>query len=121
MTGIKGDIYNNSYVRFEIDNERSESELHWRLPQVFSTKYEVEMVMLPSKVDLDFPNANDERVYFTASVQDDEGNTINFIDENGKQVKEIVIDQDVKNADGTPQFDQSKVNYIKIGKYIEFP
>ena len=121
MTGIKGDIYNKSYVRFEIDNERSESELHWRLPQVFSTKYEVEMVMLPSKVDLDFPNANDERVYFTASVQDDEGNTINFIDENGKQVKEIVIDQDVKNADGTPQFDQSKVNYIKLGKYIEFP
>ena len=79
MTGIKGDIYNNSYVRFEIDNERSESELHWRLPQVFSTKYEVEMVMLPSKVDLDFPNANAESVDFTDSVQDDEGYRISFM------------------------------------------
>ena len=121
MTGVKGDIYNNSYVRFLIDKETSASELVWRLPQVYSTKYELEMVMLPSRVDLNYRDGDEERVYFEASVQDDDNNTIFFIDENGKSVDKIVIDQDRNNADGTPQFDQNKVNYITLGKYIEFP
>ncbi len=121
MTGVKGDIYNNSYVRFVIEKETDASELVWRLPQVYSTKYELEMVMLPSRVDLNYRDGDEERVYFEASVQDDDNNTIFFTDENGKRVDKIIIDQDRNNADGTPQFDQNKVNYITLGKYIEFP
>ena len=121
MTGVKGDISTNSYVRFQIDNIQSEMVVNFRLPQVFSTRYEVELVMVPSKTDLNFGDVEDERVIFTAKVVDDEGKELEFIDENGKATKSITIDQDEKDAKGNPQFDQSKVNTIKLGKYIEFP
>ena len=121
MTGVKGDISTNSYVRFQIDNIQSEMVVNFRLPQVFSTRYEVELVMVPSKTDLNFGDVEDERVIFTAKVVDDEGKELEFIDENGKATKSITIDQEEKDAKGNPQFDQSKVNTIKLGKYIEFP
>lgn len=121
MTGVKGDISTNSYVRFQIDNIQSEMVVNFRLPQVFSTRYEVELVMVPSKTDLNFGDVEDERVIFTAKVVDDEGKELEFVDENGKATKSITIDQDEKDAKGNPQFDQSKVNTIKLGKYIEFP
>ena len=121
MTGVKGDIPTSSYVRFQIDNIQSEMVVNFRLPQVFSTRYEVELVMVPSKTDLNFGDVEDERVIFTAKVVDDEGKELEFIDENGKATKSITIDQEEKDAKGNPQFDQSKVNTIKLGKYIEFP
>ena len=121
MTGVKGDISTNSYVRFQIDNIQSEMVVNLRLPQVFSTRYEVELVMVPSKTDLNFGDVDDERVIFTAKVVDDEGKELEFIDEDGNATKSITIDQEEKDAKGNPQFDQSKVNTIKLGKYIEFP
>ncbi len=121
MTGVKGDISTNSYVRFQIDNIQSEMVVNLRLPQVFSTRYEVELVMVPSKTDLNFGDVDDERVIFTAKVVDDEGKELEFIDEDGKATKSITIDQEEKDAKGNPQFDQSKVNTIKLGKYIDFP
>ena len=121
MTGVKGDISTNSYVRFQIDNIQSEMVVNLRLPQVFSTRYEVELVMVPSKTDLNFGDVDDERVIFTAKVVDDEGKELEFIDENGNATKSITIDQEEKDAKGNPQFDQSKVNTIKLGKYIDFP
>ncbi len=121
MTGVKGDISTNSYVRFQIDNIQSEMVVNLRLPQVFSTRYEVELVMVPSKTDLNFGDVDDERVIFTAKVVDDEGKELEFIDEDGNATKSITIDQEEKDAKGNPQFDQSKVNTIKLGKYIDFP
>lgn len=121
MTGVKGDISTNSYVRFQIDNIQSEMVVNLRLPQVFSTRYEVELVMVPSKTDLNFGDVDDERVIFTAKVVDDEGKELEFVDENGNATKSITIDQEEKDAKGNPQFDQSKVNTIKLGKYIDFP
>jgi len=121
MTGVKGDISTNSYVRFQIDNIQSEMVVNRRLPQVFSTRYEVELVMVPSKTDLNFGDVDDERVIFTAKVVDDEGKELEFIDEDGNATKSITIDQEEKDAKGNPQFDQSKVNTIKLGKYIDFP
>ena len=121
MTGVKGDISTNSYVRFQIDNIQSEMVVNLRLPQVFSTRYEVELVMVPSKTDLNFGDVDDERVIFTAKVVDDEGKELEFIDEDGNATKSITIDQEDKDAKGNPQFDQSKVNTIKLGKYIDFP
>ena len=121
MTGVKGDIATNSYVRFQIDNIQSEMVVNLRLPQVFSTRYEVELVMVPSKTDLNFGDVDDERVIFTAKVVDDEGKELEFIDEDGNATKSITIDQEEKDAKGNPQFDQSKVNTIKLGKYIDFP
>lgn len=121
MTGVKGDISTNSYVRFQIDNIQSEMVVNLRLPQVFSTRYEVELVMVPSKTDLNFGDVEDERVIFTAKVVDDEGKELEFVDENGNATKSITIDQEEKDAKGNPQFDQSKVNTIKLGKYIDFP
>ena len=121
MTGVKGDISTNSYVRFQIDNIQFEMVVNLRLPQVFSTRYEVELVMVPSKTDLNFGDVDDERVIFTAKVVDDEGKELEFIDENGNATKSITIDQEEKDAKGNPQFDQSKVNTIKLGKYIDFP
>ena len=121
MTGVKGDIATNTYVRFQIDNIQSEMVVNLRLPQVFSTRYEVELVMVPSKTDLNFGDVDDERVVFSAKVLDDEGKEIEFTDEDGKATKTITIDQEEKDAKGNPQFDQSKVNTIKLGKYIEFP
>ena len=121
MTGVKGDISTNSYVRFQIDNIQSEMVVNLRLPQVFSTRYEVELVMVPSKTDLNFGDVDDERVIFTAKVVDDEGKELEFVDEDGNATKSITIDQEEKDAKGNPQFDQSKVNTIKLGKYIDFP
>lgn len=121
MTGVKGDIATNRYVRFQIDNIQSEMVVNLRLPQVFSTRYEVELVMVPSKTDLNFGDVDDERVIFTAKVVDDEGKELEFVDENGNATKSITIDQEEKDAKGNPQFDQSKVNTIKLGKYIDFP
>ena len=121
MTGVKGDIATNTYVRFQIDNIQSEMVVNLRLPQVFSTRYEVELVMVPSKTDLNFGDVDDERVVFSAKVLDDEGKEIEFTDEDGKATKTITIDQEEKDVKGNPQFDQSKVNTIKLGKYIEFP
>ena len=121
MTGVKGDIATSSYVRFQIDNIQSEMVVNLRLPQVFSTRYEVELVMVPSKTDLNFGDVDDERVIFTAKVVDDEGKELEFVDENGNATKSITIDQEEKDAKGNPQFDQSKVNTIKLGKYIDFP
>lgn len=121
MTGVKGDIATSSYVRFQIDNIQSEMVVNLRLPQVFSTRYEVELVMVPSKTDLNFGDVDDERVIFTAKVVDDEGKELEFIDEDGNATKSITIDQEEKDAKGNPQFDQSKVNTIKLGKYIDFP
>lgn len=121
MTGVKGDIATNRYVRFQIDNIQSEMVVNLRLPQVFSTRYEVELVMVPSKTDLNFGDVDDERVIFTAKVVDDEGKELEFIDEDGNATKSITIDQEEKDAKGNPQFDQSKVNTIKLGKYIDFP
>lgn len=121
MTGVKGDIATSSYVRFQIDNIQSEMVVNLRLPQVFSTRYEVELVMVPSKTDLNFGDVEDERVIFTAKVVDDEGKELEFVDENGNATKSITIDQEEKDAKGNPQFDQSKVNTIKLGKYIDFP
>jgi lipoprotein len=121
MMGVKGDISTNSYVRFQIDNIQSEMVVNLRLPQVFSTRYEVELVMVPSKTDLNFGDVDDERVIFTAKVVDDEGKELEFIDEDGNATKSITIDQEEKDAKGNPQFDQSKVNTIKLGKYIDFP
>lgn len=121
MTGVKGDISTNSYVRFQIDNIQSEMVVNLRLPQVFSTRYEVELVMVPSKTDLNFGDVEDERVIFTAKVVDDEGKELEFVDEDGNATKSITIDQEEKDAKGNPQFDQSKVNTIKLGKYIDFP
>ena len=121
MTGVNGDISTNSYVRFQIDNIQSEMVVNLRLPQVFSTRYEVELVMVPSKTDLNFGDVDDERVIFTAKVVDDEGKELEFIDEDGNATKSITIDQEEKDAKGNPQFDQSKVNTIKLGKYIDFP
>lgn len=121
MTGVKGDIATNRYVRFQIDNIQSEMVVNLRLPQVFSTRYEVELVMVPSKTDLNFGDVDDERVIFTAKVVDDEGKELEFVDENGNATKSITIDQEEKDAKGNPQFDQSKVNTIKLGRYIDFP
>lgn len=121
MTGVKGDIATSSYVRFQIDNIQSEMVVNLRLPQVFSTRYEVELVMVPSKTDLNFGDVDDERVIFTAKVVDDEGKELEFVDEDGNATKSITIDQEEKDAKGNPQFDQSKVNTIKLGKYIDFP
>lgn len=121
MTGVKGDIATSSYVRFQIDNIQSEMVVNLRLPQVFSTRYEVELVMVPSKTDLNFGDVEDERVIFTAKVVDDEGKELEFVDENGNATKSITIDQEEKDAKSNPQFDQSKVNTIKLGKYIDFP
>ena len=77
--------------------------------------------MVPSKTDLNFGDVDDERVVFSAKVLDDEGKEIEFTDEDGKATKTITIDQEEKDAKGNPQFDQSKVNTIKLGKYIELP
>lgn len=120
MVGVQGDIPDNVYYRYQIDNVSSAMEITFRLPRVHSTKYEVELVMLPSKVDLDYPDAEDERVRFTAKVLDDENNEFLFTDNDGAAKKEVTIDQDQMGADGKPMFDQSKVNTIKLGKFIEF-
>lgn len=121
MVGVKGDVPTNAYIRFQIDQPQSPMHVFFRLPQVFSARYEIELVMAPSKIDLNYSGADDERVDFTARVLDDEGKEIEFVDANGKSVKSITIDQELTGADGKPMFDQSKINRVKLGKYIEFP
>ncbi|RRD80569.1 hypothetical protein EII14_01915 [Alloprevotella sp. OH1205_COT-284] len=106
--GVEGDVEGDSYQRFEMQSERSDLTIDFRLPYVLSAAYRIKLIMVPSKINLDIvpdPETDTEVVKFDAEIIDDENRS------SGK----VTIDQT------KGQFDQNKVNEIVLWNKYEFP
>lgn len=114
MEGVSGDIEGKRFQRFEMSNERTDMLIDFRLDNLFSAKYTIQLVMVPSQVDLDIQGVDNEVVKFDVEMLDDNGDKVPFTVGTTK-VNTLTIDQE--NGD----FDQSKVNTISLGTYIEIP
>lgn len=106
--GVEGEVETNSYQRFEMQSERSDLTIDFRLPDVLSAAYTIKLIMVPSKINLDVvpePETDTEVVKFEAEIIDDENRS------SGK----VTIDQT------KGQFDQNKVNEVVLWEKYEFP
>ena len=112
MIGVAGSVAENSYQRYEMKN-RNGMTVDLRLDNVLSAAYQLELVLVPTKINKN-DGGEDEKVVFKVEILDDEKQNIPFM-MNGAEHTSITIDQ--KQG----QFDPNKVNHIQIGDYITFP
>ena len=113
MTGVSGSVAENAYQRYEMKSTRQNMTVDLRLENVLSAAYQIELVMVPTKINLN-DGGEDEKVVFNAEVIDDNKNNVPFM-VNGAETKKITIDQ------RKGEFDPNKVNHIILGDYIKFP
>ena len=113
MTGVSGSVAENAYQRYEMKSTRQNMTVDLRLENVLSAAYQIELVMVPTKINLN-DGGEDEKVVFNAEVIDDNKNSVPFT-VNGAETNRVTIDQ--KQG----QFDPNKVNHIVLGDYITFP
>ena len=113
MIGVAGSVANNSYQRYEMKSPRQNMTVDLRLENVLSAAYQIELVMVPTKINKN-DGGEDEKVVFNAEVIDDNKNNVPFT-VGGAETTRITIDQ--KQG----QFDPNKVNHILLGDYITFP
>ena len=105
--GVKGEVENNTYTRFERQTDR-EMSVDLRLPEMYSTYYTIKVVLLPSQIDFNYvdESAPAEVVRFNASIVDDE----NKVD----AANVVTIDQE------RGQFDPNSVNEIVLWEKYKF-
>ena len=113
MIGVAGSVANNSYQRYEMKSTRQNMTVDLRLENVLSAAYQIELVMVPTKINKN-DGGEDEKVVFNAEIIDDNKNNVPFT-VGGAETPRITIDQ--KQG----QFDPNKVNHILLGDYITFP
>ena len=113
MIGVAGSVANNSYQRYEMKSTRQNMTVDLRLENVLSAAYQIELVMVPTKINK-YVGGEDEKVVFNAEIIDDNKNNVPFT-VGGAETPRITIDQ--KQG----QFDPNKVNHILLGDYITFP
>ena len=76
MTGVEGDVLNNMYQRFEIANMAEAMEIDFRLNNVYSADYCIKMTLVPSNINYDIVNEDQqadfyENLCFSAEIIDD--------------------------------------------------
>ena len=113
MIGVAGSVAENAYQRYEMKSPRQNMTVDLRLENVLSAAYQLELVLVPTKINKN-DGGEDEKVVFNAEIIDDNKNSIPFT-VGGAETPRITIDQ--KQG----QFDPNKVNHILLGDYITFP
>ena len=113
MTGVSGSVAENAYQRYEMKSTRQNMTVDLRLENVLSAAYQLELVLVPTKINKN-DGGEDEKVVFEAEIIDDNKNNVPFT-VNGAETKKITIDQ------RKGEFDPNKVNHIILGDYIKFP
>lgn len=113
MIGVSGKLENNQYQRFDMKSDRSNMSIDFRLENLYSAAYQIEVVMVPTKINLD-DGGEDEKVVFYAEVFDDYKNPIPFT-VNGNKENRFIVDQSLG------QFAPNKVNNVILGDYITIP
>lgn len=110
MTGVKGTVKDNIYQRYQMKSTREDMVIDFRLNDVYSAAYTIELVMVPSKINYDIvndPDADNEVVKFTAEIIADDSN-------NAYSNQKVTIDQTLG------QFSQDSVQVIKLWDKMTF-
>ena len=113
MIGVAGSVAENTYQRYEMKSTQEPMEVYFRLDNVLSAAYQLELVLVPTKINLN-DGGEDEKVVFEAEIIDDYKNKVHFTVD-GAEKRKITIDQ------RKGEFDPNKVNHIILGDYIKFP
>lgn len=98
-TGIGGAVEENQYQMYEIQNPESTMDIDFKLSNVLSGDYKIELVLVPSNINLDNVGASDpdfyENLCFYADIYDDADNC-----DKDKQVRfgyDLVNSQEANN------------------------
>lgn len=113
MTGVSGSVAENAYQRYEMKSTKQDMMIDLRLENVLSAAYQLELVLVPTKINKN-DGGEDEKVVFEAEIIDDYKKNVLFTVD-GAEKKKITIDQ------RKGEFDPNKVNHIILGDYIKFP
>ena len=113
MTGVSGSVAENAYQRYEMKSTKQDMMIDLRLENVLSAAYQLELVLVPTKINKN-DGGEDEKVVFEAEIIDDYKKNV-FFTVDGAEKKKITIDQ------RKGEFDPNKVNHIILGDYIKFP
>lgn len=113
MIGVAGSVAENAYQRYVMKNTQQPMAVDFRLDNVLSAAYQLELVLVPTKINLN-DGGEDEKVVFEAEIIDDYKNKVHFTVD-GAEKRKITIDQ------RKGEFDPNKVNHIILGDYIKFP
>lgn len=113
MIGVAGSVAENAYQRYEMKSTRQKMTVDLRLENVLSAAYQLELVLVPTKINKN-DGGEDEKVVFNAEIIDDNKNNVPFT-VGGAETTQITIDQ------RKGEFDPNKVNHIILGDYIKFP
>lgn len=112
MIGVAGSVAENAYQRYVMKYEQ-DMTVDFRLDNVLSAAYQLELVLVPTKINLN-DGGEDEKVVFEAEIIDDNKKKVPFTVD-GAEKRKITIDQ------RKGEFDPNKVNHIILGDYIKFP
>lgn len=105
--GVKGEVKDGKYVRFENNTQNREATIDLRLPAVYSAAYTIKLVVVPAQINTDFvplETTDHQKLRFRAQVIYDDNST-------GDRVE---IDE---RKGG---FDPTMVNTIQLWDKFEF-